>query len=82
MDWDRGAVSGAKSIAGSMGLSDRSGIDRNSDAGPQVVFSGRSLDWADDVSADPAYRAGGRIIPPAHLPTRTQTNRANQIMVN
>jgi hypothetical protein len=29
MDWDRGAVSGAKSIAGSMGLSDRSDIHRS-----------------------------------------------------
>ena len=29
MDWDRGADSGAKSIAGSMGLSDRSGSHRS-----------------------------------------------------
>ena len=29
MDGDRGAVSGAKSIAGSMGLSDRSDIHRS-----------------------------------------------------
>ena len=29
MDWDRGADSGAKSIAGSMGLSDWGGIDRS-----------------------------------------------------
>jgi hypothetical protein len=30
MDWDRGADSGAKSIAGSMGLSDSDDLHRNS----------------------------------------------------
>lgn len=41
MDWDRGAVSGAKSIAGSMGLSDRSGIHRNLGAWAQADFNGQ-----------------------------------------
>ena|SRR6201988_764535 len=35
MDWDRGAVSGAKSIAGSMGLSDSDDLNRNSQVAAQ-----------------------------------------------
>jgi hypothetical protein len=67
MDRDRGAVSGAKSIAGSMGLSDRSGIHRGeaplAQAGTRVWGRGvYALEREQCAHKDFARAAGRRCI--------------------